>query len=522
MAVLRRILPLRYVLCVLACLSSAACGKPPPSHSTAELRSLLQPWTEIGAYAGFDSASGTLYLGNSLIERRFRLNADGNASRTSHYIHKTSGRNYVSTLSNEFKFRVGEVEFTANTDVLKYKTYEIRQGASEQKRLTIELEYSETSREPICSVNLHYEIYPNLPIVRKWITFENLTDSAFFVEDIIVESLSLPPASEPQSQAFEIRADMETDALPFFVVHRPDGDGGIIVGNEAPGILKHYNLSSGDAEIEAGLSPTAGINGIEVRVPPRAVASTPKVWTMLFEDDYSTASESLKRVVGQELKSSGEADTKTPPITWTKIPSDGKAPAGDFIVADYDWNGENLPTLRRMAKQIHEKGGKFGIRLPIAAIDVRFLNRSAWRLSPVANLGTLAGGNKTDATNVEKNVFCVLSDYGYYLSHAVQALLEETKAHLLVFDGALIGMPDHALKGCAALGHEHLSRKESISLIYQWLFEFADHLHRQHPDLQLGITSAAYGAEAPDMAVFGHFDLFFPKPDNVVGTRRVP
>ena len=100
-----------------------------------------------------------------------------------------------------------------------------------------------------------------------------------------------------------------------------------------------------------------------------------------------------------------------------------------------------------------------------------------------------------------------------YLSGAVHALLEETEAHLLVFDGAIIGMPDDVVKGCGVLGHEHFSRKESIRLIYQWMFNFSNHLRQQFPNLKLGITSAAYGVEAPDLAVYNHFDLFFPERD---------
>lgn len=516
------ILSLRYFLCILGCVGSMACSKPPPSPSTADLRALLRPPSDIGTYAGFDSARRLLYLGNSKIERRFRLNADGSAPQTNHYFHKPSRRNHVSVPCDEFKFRIGEIVFTANTDALEYKSHKIRKGIAEPRHLTVELEYSEASGEPICSVKIHYEVYPNLPIIRKWITFENLTNSAFFVEDIIIESLSLSAESTANYLAFGICPALPVNSQPIIVVHGAEGNGGIIVGNEAPGILKHYNFLSEETKIEVGLSPTSAINGFEIRVPPNTLVSTPKIWTMLFEGDYSTASGSLNHILDRRLISLQKTVAQTPPITWTKLPSDEKMPAGDFIVADYDWNGDNLSTLQQMRRQGHENGGKFGIRLPIAEVDVRFLNRSAWRLSPIGSFGSLATENKTtqnsgvlnmessSTMNGERTANCVLSDYGYYLSHAVHALLDATEANLLVFDGALIGMPDNALKGCGILGHEHLSRKESVGLIYQWLFDFADHLRQQYPDLQLGITSAAYGVEVPDIAVLNHFDLFFP------------
>ena len=506
-------------------MGSVACGKPPPAPSTGNLRSLLRPPSDIGTYAGFDSARSVLYVGNSTIERRFRCDEGGSTPQTSHYIHKPSKRNYVSVTCEEFKLRIGETAFTANTHALKYKGYRVQRSVAEQKQLIVELEYSEASGEPICIIKLHYEVYPNLPLIRKWITFENLTDSAFFVEDIIIESLSLCADSKVQPAVVENRPELSVDLQPFIIVCATEDDGGIIVGNEAPGILKYYNFPSGDTGIEVGLRPTSAINGFEIRVPPNAVMSTPKIWTMLFEGDYSTTSEALKHVVGKRLVSAKEAISQAPAITWTKIPSDGKVPAGDSIVVDYDWNGDNLSALKRLAEQVHEEGKRFGVRLPISEIDVRFLNRSAWRLSPIAGFGSLVAGdnttqnsgvtdvNSSSTTNGERTVYCVLSDYGNHLSHAVHALLEETEAHLLVFDGALIGRPDDVLKGCGVLGHEHFSRKESIRLIYQWVFDFADHLRQQFPNLKLGITSTAYGVEAPDMAVYNHFDLFFPNPD---------
>ena len=516
---------LKYALFIAVFAGSMACAKPPSPHSTADLRSLLQPLNGMVTYAGVDSGRGLLYLGNSLIERRFQLDGDGSVPQTSHYFHKPSRRNHVSASYEEFKFRIGEIVFTARTDTLKYKAYKIQRSIAEQKQLVIELEYSEASEEPVCSVNIHYEVYPNLPIIRKWITFENLTDSAFFVEDIILESLSLPAYSKAQPGVVRNRPALSVDLQPFIVVHGTEDNGGVIVGNEAPGILKYCNLPPGDAVIEIGLRPTSAINGFEIRVSPNAAVSTPKIWTMLFEGDYSTASETLEDVVGQRFLFAKEAISQSPPITWTKIPPDGNIPAGDFIVVDYDWNGDNLWALQRLAEQVQKEGKKFGIRLPIAEVDVRFLNRSAWQLSPIARFGSLAAENensqnsgvvdvKSSGTMTgERAVYCVLSGYGNFLSGAVHALLKETEADLLVFDGAIIGMPDDVVKGCGVLGHQHFSRKESIRLIYQWVFDFADYLRQQFPNLKLGITSTAYGVKTPDIAVYNHFDLFFPKPD---------
>ena len=109
----------------------------------------------------------------------------------------------------------------------------------------------------------------------------------------------------------------------------------------------------------------------------------------------------------------------------------------------------------------------------------------------------------------ETVIYCVLSDYGYYLTQAVRGLLEETTAELLILDRPIIGSNNGVLKGCGAFGHEHYSRAESIYVFYRWIFEFADYLRAEYPQLQLGITATAYGVEQPDISCLAHFNLFF-------------
>ena len=53
--------------------------------------------------------------------------------------------------------------------------------------------------QPTFYLWVHYEIYPDLPVIRKWLTIQNLTDSAFFVEDVVIESLPLFADAERQS-----------------------------------------------------------------------------------------------------------------------------------------------------------------------------------------------------------------------------------------------------------------------------------------------------------------------------------
>ena len=171
----------------------------------------------------------------------------------------------------------------------------------------------------------------------------------------------------------------------------------------------------------------------------------------------------------------------------------------DLIVLNYDWNIEDLQTVKQISQRVHEGGGKFGIRFPIAEIHTAVLDRPEWRLAPVRVLqwrSTLKsqeakeeGGEAAQQPAAHEPapvVYCVLSDYGYYLTQAVKTLLEETAADLLIFDRPILGSQDGLLNGCNALGHQHYTRAESIGVIYRWLFQFADHLRREYPGVAVG------------------------------------
>ena len=506
---------LQCAILFLTIMGAVSCSKMPLTTPTALLYKSLRNGENIGTYVGYNATKQVLYLGNQLIERRFHLNKGGRAIQTIYYTHKPSGRNYITVPSLEFKFRIGEIQFVGDSDLLKYTSYEVEQIAESGKHLIVELRYADESEKPILGVKIHYEIYRQLPIIRKWITFENLTDSGFFLEDIVIESL--PSFSKRRHQPSKARSKSTEDSEVLHFIHDSSGERGMILANEAAGITRHDNTHATGLTMELGLIPTASINGIEIRVPPRTLVSSPGIWTMLFSKAQSTPPKTVDPPVPATLWSLSTMKGATSTIIWTKAPSYDNIAVGNFtiedynfLVVDYDWNKEALLELNQLSQQIHNNGSKFGIRLPVAELNLEVLDYTPWSLRPTTNFGQItASDTTTDANLVQKRIYCVLSDYGYYLSHAVRELCEEVEVDILILDRPIIGMDGDALKGCGTQGHAHFNRRESIELIYRWLFQFSDYLHQQHPNLKLGITSTAYGTETADLAVLHHFDFFF-------------
>ncbi len=544
---------LSYILVLLICVGCAgSSSRESQTVSIADLRAQLQPLKRVGTYAGFDLKSHVLYMGNDLMERWLRLDQGAHKVATIRYAHKVSGQSYIDRPSEEFRFRIGEMVFSGDSDLLAYNDYQISQKMGGVKRITIQLTYtSDEEAEPIFYLWVHYEIYPDLPMVRKGLTIQNLTDSAFFVEDVTIESLPLFAGRRDSLQIWRcgisgvVEGPLKTPweggtSEAFILVGDAGVDSGVVLGNESAGLLKYYAVYSDRETVSIGLRSAPAINGIEIRVPPGQAVDSPKVWTMLVEDGLQAAIERINRDAMAYIPSySEDAALQSPEIHWIAPKSEWETlielmRPGDLIVLDYDWNIADFQTAKRISQRVHEGEGKFGIRLPIAEIPASVLDRPEWRLAPAPVVQWKAVPRRRDAEQEEEpaeeqtqrstshkevpEVYCVLSDYGYYLTQAVKGLLEETRADVLIFDRPILGAGDSLLKGCNALGHQHYTRAESIGMIYRWLFEFANHLHREYPALQLGITASAYGVEQPDTACLTHFDLFFE--DMSVGPRK--
>ncbi len=539
-------LKLFYISIFLICIGCAgSSNQNQHTVSIVDLRAQLQPLKRIGAYAGSDLKTGILYIGNDSIERWLRLNQGTHKIQTIRYAWKPSGESYVDRPSEEFRFRIGEIVFSGSSNLLSYNDYQIIQTMGGSKRVTVQFTYnSDEETQPTFYLWVHYEIYPDLPVIRKWLTIQNLTDSAFFVEDVVIECLPLFAGRENSLQIWRsgISGILE-EPLPtpwkggtseaFILVSDASIDRSVVLGNESAGLLKYYAVYSDQETVSIGLRPTTAINGTEIRVPPGQSVDSPKVWTMLFEGDLQTEIQKItQNGLAYVPPYSKDGRSQTPEIRWVALETEWEMSIesmrpGDLIALDYDWSIEDLQIVKQISHRVHEGGGKFGIRLPIAEIHTSILDRPEWKLAPVPvgqwqamrKSHNVDGEAEQDEEETQQStthevapvVYCVLSDYGYYLTQAVKTLIEETAADLLILDRPILGSPNNLLKGCDALGHQHYTRAESIGVIYQWLFEFADYLHREYPALQLGITASAYGVEQPDAACLVHFDLFFDR-----------
>ena len=168
----------------------------------------------------------------------------------------------------------------------------------------------------------------------------------------------------------------------------------------------------------------------------------PRSGQCLFEGDLQTE---IQKITQNGLAYvplySKDARPQTPEIRWVVLGTEWEMSIesmrpGDLIALDYDWSIEDLQIVKQISHRVHEGGGKFGIRLPIAEIHTSILDRPEWKLAPVPVVQWQAmrkshnvdGEAEQDEEETQQStthevapvVYCVLSDYGYYLTQAVK------------------------------------------------------------------------------------------------------
>jgi hypothetical protein len=230
----------------------------------------------------------------------------------------------------------------------------------------------------------------------------------------------------------------------------------------------------------------------------------------------------------------------------------------------YSLAKDNFPMLLEFSRSLHDANMKFGIYVDLTTIktDSQISKHSEWtfKLADGKNWmiegqggkeakgqegkearrqeGKEARGQNGKGQEVmpersealhevsaerseQAKIFCIASDYGVYAAQALADLIEnldETVGYkgdrpsvvldYIILDMPTIGSAEQSIYGCAAYGHGHYSRPESLWKIYESIFEIADFLHQKFPDLVICISPKTYGTQIPDFALLSHIDQF--------------
>ncbi len=131
------------------------------------------------AYVSFDPGSSTWRIGNARLERTLSLDGDGRFF-TAHFIDKTSGRDWAPSGGRSGEFRISFVSDTETTGETDRSGLAVWQLLSESRTVaadgTAELAIGLLSAADGLAVTLHYQCYPDAPVVRTWLDVTNAGD----------------------------------------------------------------------------------------------------------------------------------------------------------------------------------------------------------------------------------------------------------------------------------------------------------------------------------------------------------
>ena len=480
-----------------------------------------------------------LVLENEHLRRSFKIGLDGRF-RTIELVDQKSGSNLISQPGPEF-------ELSANGDVLtadsfRYVGYRTA-GDVGRKELIVELE-----AKGLC-VSLHYEIYADHPLVRKWLTVTNRERKRTVLTDFAWEKLNLRVSEgreeEVWSYYFTRRGRMAVVNMDdcAIVVDDPKLRRGFILASEAPGCMKRFEIYwKGDAVSVMFNNNEETI--FERILDPGETFKSPESFILVYSDmKWQDVVDGPYRCFVEGHLTQMDPNALPSVIVNNWHPFLGKinreilleqidlaAEMGvDMYQCDFGWStffGEWSDDLERfpngfgeIVERILSHGMKVGLWISLPAVD---------RESPVAKqhpewLIRDKDGNPWHMKGWDRTYsMCLASDFKYYITDKIDEVIKKYHVSLMKTDLSSVRnlyIPgEHA--GCYAEGHHHRTHNASHLMIYEAMFEIFQELKRRNPNCIMDLSFELYNVvDGTDLALTKFADTnWFTNQDSGMDT----
>lgn len=485
----------------------------------------------------------SLVIKNRFLERKFTIS--DNSFHTSRFQHLLTNKDYSRPGSEEFYFTINGKAVSGNgaDGLFKYiKHTSARTGDGVQKVVVQLAGRSSNSAENVV-VDLSYEVYDELPVIRKQISITNNGSKAIAIADLEVERLNLVPVSSQQSELYTNYGSRfawrpyhgdHHDAAIF--VYNNYAKEGFILGNEAPSILKKTEIYADHHRISIGMTKLTDHYPFKKWIEPGEKFNSPKTFICLvqsqkWEDAFEGYfADFIRTRLGVKL-----FERKEIPFTfyntwrpfYTNINdtlvtqlADGLEGTGtDLFIMDAGWENnygdwEAHPTrfpngLKPITDHIRKRGMKAGLWMGLASVDK---NSKLYKEHPEWAIYDKNGEPAYLHEEMKGRVTMSLAS-GYY-----DYILEKIKRHVRENDLAYIKLDlaiansayvlDYSKKGdYKSEGKAHKDRESSYFAIYEKALRLFDDLHKAFPNLLVDCTYEVWGEYyINDYALIEHAD----------------
>lgn len=394
-------------------------------------------------------------------------------------------------------------------------------------------------------LHIQYMVYPGLPVTSKSLTIVNTGDENINIENIDIEALTFK--AFPTSAEYYINYCRDKHIGPYegdwddpvIAMHLPEIGRGVVLGNEAPGVLKRISCYQDARDFCAGLTHADQAYPFMKWIDPGEGYTTPEVFLLIYKDaasPYKALNFVLPQYVRQHMGLEIFKNPYKPQFvynTWNPFRgdindtlmrelSDAATECGirEFViddgwqlnmytykdvespwwytqVGDYLIDEKKFPDgLKPVFDHIKSNGMKPGLWLSIGSANTSsqvYREHPEWFVQDVS--GNLTNLHSADDTTMK--TACMSTAWK---EHIMDIILKLEKEHGLTYtklDFASITsayITDPAISGCYANDHAgHRDHRESLVANYNGLFRLFDGLQKGAPDLFIDCTFETQG-----------------------------
>jgi len=481
-----------------------------------------------------------LTLNNGIVQRIISLpSSEGNFLTTS-YKPVVGEFKYFLPSNTDFQFELNGISYSGRSD---WSLVDVKSISDSRKgdgaAVTLQ------SKDRKIEVTLKFLLYPNLPVIRKSLVVKNLASSDVSLESVDVEKFNVTGYEATtfswiysdygrRKSIGPYEGNMQ-DAL--VIVHNADWESGLVIGNEASGVMKRTSVFWEAPEICSGLTHKNSRFPFRKWIKPGESFETPQIFTMVYnnqkdpEEILNTAvPDFIRKHMGIRLSELKEKPTFVY-NTWHPFGKQineklimelakAAADAGmkEFVIDDGwqdnygDWGIDKtkFPNgLKPVFDYIKSLGMKPGLWVSVGSASSAskvYKEHPEWfvrdKNGQFANL-------HIDNANDEIRSACYSTGWKNYIKDILLKLaldygLEYMKLDFSVVTSAYVF--DHERSGCYATDHPgHKDHSESLFVNYERMWELFDELHAAKPNLFIDCTFEAMGGlQLIDYAMLKH------------------
>jgi alpha-galactosidase len=480
-----------------------------------------------------------LTLNNGIIKRIIKLpSSDGNFI-TSLYSPVIGDFKYFRASNTDFQFEVNDIMYSGkgNWSLIDIRNISDSKGGD---GAAVKL----MSQDKRIELTVKYLLYPNSPAIRKNLIVKNLTDSEIKLESVDIEKFEVvgysPVTFSWIYNDYGRRRHIgpleggKQDAL--IIVHNMNWEQGIVLGNEASGVIKRTSVFWEAEDICVGLTHKNALYPFRKWIGKGDSFETPQVFTMVYNNQKTpddilniAVPDFVRKYMGIRL-----SELKAKPTfvynTWEpflknineKLIMDLAKAAADagmkeFVIDDGwqdsygDWgiDYKKFPNgLKPVFDYIKSLGMKPGIWISIGSAAQ---SSKVYKAHPEWFVLDKNGNHTSLHAANDKERFTACFSTGWYdyikgilLKMAVDYGLEYMKLDFAVVTSAYTF--DHTESGCYATNHPgHKDHNESLYTNFERLWQLFDELHTAKPELFIDCTFETMGGtQMIDYALVKH------------------